>query len=263
MECTVLASGSSGNCIYVSNGTSALIIDAGIAKRDIITRITESGGDPAIVEGILLTHEHTDHVRSANALARALSLPLIATGGTLAAFSSTRQQIKKPPPHIACRYNTPLTVGAFEVTPFAVSHDATEPCGYSIRSDDLKLSIMTDTGTVTPRMMELLAESDGIVLESNHCPKMLEEGPYPEYLKRRIRGKKGHLSNTMAAECLRELHGSVSTVILSHLSEVNNSPPVAFASSQEALGLDMTYTDLRVASPGIDCSCLSRPIRIH
>ncbi|MCQ1538226.1 MBL fold metallo-hydrolase [Methanocalculus taiwanensis] len=263
MECTVLASGSSGNCIYVSNGTSALIIDAGIAKRDIITGITESGGDPSIVEGIMLTHEHTDHVRSANALARALNLPLIATGGTLQAFSSTRQQIKNPPCHIACRYNTTLRVGAFEVTPFAVSHDAIEPCGYSIADGDLKLSIMTDTGIVTPRMMELLSQSDGIVLESNHCPKMLDEGPYPEYLKRRIRGKKGHLSNKMAAECLTELHGSAHTVILSHLSEVNNSPYRAFASSQEALGLDMAYTDLRVASAGIDCSCISRAIRIH
>ncbi|MDO8842450.1 MBL fold metallo-hydrolase [Methanocalculus sp.] len=262
MECTVLASGSSGNCMYIRSGESALILDAGLSKKEIITRLSASGKDPGIVDAILLTHEHTDHVRGAEALARELNLPLTGTGGTLTAFRSTRQAIKKQAPQNPCRYNTSFTAGEFVVTPFAVSHDAVEPCGYSIRCGDLCLSIMTDTGIVTPHMMEYLSASDGIVLESNHCPEMLAHGPYPEYLKRRIRGKTGHLSNTMAADCIRDLKGSIGTVILSHLSEINNTPKRAFASSQEALGLDMSYIDLRVAAPGIGCSCLSKTIKI-
>ena len=262
MECTVLASGSTGNCIYVRNGESALIIDAGLSKREILTRLTACGRDPAVVDAILLTHEHTDHVKGAEALARTLNLPLIGTGGTLTAFRSSRQTIKKPASHILCRYNTPFNAGEFVVTPFAVSHDAVEPCGYSIQSGDQRLSIMTDTGVVTTHMMEYLVSSDGIILESNHCPEMLAKGPYPEYLKRRIRGKNGHLSNTMAADCIRNLKGSVGTVILSHLSEINNTPNLAFASSQDALGLDMSYIDLHVAAPEINCSCLSKPIKI-
>ncbi|MBR1368556.1 beta-lactamase [Methanocalculus chunghsingensis] len=262
MECTVLASGSTGNCIYISNGRSALIIDAGLSKKEMLARIEASGGDPGLVDAILLTHEHTDHVRGADALARSLGLPLIGTGGTLTAFRSTRQAIKKPPEQTCCKKGVTFTTGDFEVTPFAVSHDAAEPCGYAVKSDGLLLSIMTDTGIITTEMMEILARSDGIVLESNHCPDMLSTGPYPEYLKRRIRSRTGHLSNTMAAECLRDLHGSLHTVILSHLSEVNNTPARAFASSQEALGLDMSYIDLYVASPDIDCSCLSQTIKI-
>jgi phosphoribosyl 1,2-cyclic phosphodiesterase len=262
MECTVLASGSSGNCMYVRSGESALIIDAGLSKREIGARLAASGKDPGIIDGILLTHEHTDHVRGAEALARGLNLPLIGTGGTMTAFRSTRQTVKKPVPHTLCRYDTPFTIGEFCVTPFSVSHDAVEPCGYSIRCGDLCLSIMTDTGVITSSMMDYLAVSDGIVLESNHCPEMLKNGPYPEYLKRRIRGKTGHLSNTMAAECIHDLKGSIGTVILSHLSEINNTPQRAFARSQDALGLDMSYVDLHVAAPEITCSCLSKTIKI-
>ncbi|MCP1662179.1 MAG: MBL fold metallo-hydrolase [Methanocalculus sp. MSAO_Arc1] len=262
MECTVLASGSSGNCIYVNSGGSALLIDAGLSKKEILARLACAGLDHESVDAILLTHEHTDHVRGAEALARSLNLPLTGTGGTLTAFRSTRQSIKKPAEARACRYNTPFTAGEFEVTPFAVSHDAAEPCGYSIRSGETILAIMTDTGIVTPQMMHYLEAADGIVLESNHCPDMLKTGPYPDYLKRRIRGKSGHLSNTLAAECIRSLKGSVSTIILSHLSEINNTPTRAFAESQDALGLDMSYINLRVASPDIGCSCLQKTIRV-
>ena len=141
-----------------------------------------------------------------------------------------------------------LRIGDLVIEPFATSHDAKEPCGFIIREGDLRFGYCTDTGVITPHIHDLLRNCDGIVLESNHCPDMLKNGPYPESLKRRIRSKKGHLSNPDAAACLRDFGRDVPLVILAHLSETNNTAEKAMGTAREGLGLFYDVERVTVAT---------------
>jgi len=238
MELTVLASGSKGNCTYLRGGRGALLIDAGLSARESLRRLANAGADASLIEAILVTHEHIDHIRGVDVLARRLRVPVYATGGTLEAFSEkcgpTSAEIRR------CRCGEAFAVGDFSVEPFAASHDAREPCGFSVAEGDLRIGCCTDTGTVTPSIFDHLASCDAVLLESNHCPKMLEDGPYPAYLKSRIRSKRGHLSNPDAARCLQGLADHIHMAMLAHLSEINNTQERALLSAFEGLGL---YSD--------------------
>lgn len=244
MRCTILASGSKGNCVFIEGGSDALLVDAGLSAKETLARIERAGLDPEKIGAILVTHEHGDHVRGLDVLTRRLGVPVYATEGTLRDFLDHRRTSKKPFESRVVRDREWCTAAGFSVEPFATSHDANEPCGFVIREGDLRLGYCTDTGVITPAMLGLLAGCDGIVLESNHCPDMLENGPYPESLKRRIRSRHGHLSNRAAASCLRELGRDVPGFILAHLSEMNNTPEKALAGARDGLGL--FYEDKRV-----------------
>ena len=237
MRCTILASGSKGNCVFIDGGSEALLVDAGLSAKETLARIDRAGLDAGKISAVLVTHEHGDHVRGLDVLARRLTIPVYATEGTLRDFLLHRRTSDKPLESRVCRHNEPFLAGGFQVEPFATSHDANEPCGFIIRENDLSFGYCTDTGVVTPAMLGLLSRCDGIVLESNHCPDMLANGPYPESLKRRIRSKRGHLSNTEAASCLRSLGKDAPLVILAHLSEINNTPDKARMSAREGMGL--------------------------
>jgi phosphoribosyl 1,2-cyclic phosphodiesterase len=237
MELTVLASGSKGNCAYLRGARGALLIDAGLSARETLRRLEAAGGDASLVEAILVTHEHIDHVRGVDVLARRLGVPVYATGGTLEAYSrkcGTSAEVR------VCRYGEQFVVGDFSIEPFAASHDAREPCGFSIAEGDLRIGCCTDTGTVTTSMFDKLASCDAVLLESNHCPNMLENGPYPAYLKSRIRSKRGHLSNPDAARCLQRLADHIHMAVLAHVSEINNTPEKVLLSALEGLGF---YSD--------------------
>lgn len=238
MQLTVLASGSKGNCTYIQGERGALLIDVGLSAKETLRRLSAAGGDPALVEAILVTHEHIDHIRGVDVLARKLGVPVYATGGTLDAFiakcGKTAAEIRR------CRCGETFTLGDFAIEPFAASHDAREPCGFSVTEGDLRIGCCTDTGTVTTSMFDTLASCDAVLLESNHCPEMLENGPYPAYLKSRIRSKRGHLSNPDAARCLQRLADRIHMAMLAHLSEINNKPEIVFDSAVEALGF---YSD--------------------
>ncbi len=238
MQLTVLASGSKGNCTYLQGERGALLIDAGLSARETLRRLEAAGGDATLVEAILVTHEHIDHVRGVDVLARRLGVPVYATGGTLDAFTAkcgrTTTEIRR------CRCGETFSVGDFVVEPFAASHDAREPCGFSVTEGDLRIGCCTDTGTVTTSMFDTLASCDAVLLESNHCPDMLENGPYPAYLKSRIRSKRGHLSNPDAARCLQRLADRIHMAMLAHVSEINNTPEKVLLSALEGLGL---YSD--------------------
>jgi len=247
MKITCLASGSKGNCIYVEGDDGALLVDAGLTAKEIKRRLSDAGGDEDRIRGILVTHEHIDHIRGVDVLARRLAVPVVGTAGTLGAFSSARTS-SKPVDLLRAFPGEQLDIGSFSITPFLTAHDAAEPCGYRIAEGDVSLGCCLDTGIVTPRIEEVLACCDAVVLESNHCPQMLEEGPYPEFLKRRIRSKHGHLSNAAAATCLRDIGGNLTAVVLAHLSEVNNTPEKAVASAQDGLGLLLDNIDLIVGT---------------
>ena len=238
MELTVLASGSKGNCAYIRGGHGALLIDAGLSARETLRRIANAGADASLIEAILVTHEHIDHVRGVDVLARKLHVPVYATGGTLEAFSEkygpTSADVRR------CRRGEAFAVGDFSVEPFAASHDARDPCGFCVAEGDLRIGCCTDTGTITPAIFDRLASCDAVLLESNHCSKMLDDGPYPAYLKSRIRSKRGHLSNSDAARCLQGLAGRIQMAVLAHVSEINNTPEKVLSSALEGLGF---YSD--------------------
>jgi len=243
-----LASGSRGNCLYIEGESSSLLVDAGLSRHEILTRLHAAGKSTEGIAAILVTHEHIDHISAVIPLARHLSVPVYATGGTLVDLLDSGRVHRNPVRAIRIDYGEKFSVGEFSVSAFAVSHDAREPCGFVIRQGDLFLGCCTDTGMVTGEMEETLSRCDGLVLESNHCPRMLREGPYPESLKRRIRSRRGHLSNTDAARCITSVSTRVHSVLLAHLSEVNNTPGKALACAREAAGLFSSEIEISVAT---------------
>ncbi len=248
MQCIALASGSSGNCLYIESGGEALIIDAGLAKREILGRLERVGAPVDTIRGILISHEHIDHIRGAYALARSLKVPLYATGGTLHELIRCRDSARIDVELVRCRQGEMLKAGNFDIESFPVSHDAREPCGFRVTESGISIGCCTDTGIITTEMEAMLSRCDALVLESNHCPEMLRTGPYPEMLKRRIRSRKGHLSNPDAAACIGRLCPDISRVMLAHLSEVNNTPEKALSTTREGTGLFSGEIDLAVAS---------------
>lgn len=248
MRCTVLASGSGGNCCVIEGSAESILIDAGLSAKELLSRMTAAGLDGGKVCAVLVTHEHGDHIRGLDVLARKLDVPVHATEGTLRDFLLYRRTSQKPLRHNTCRYHEHFSVGDLLIEPFATSHDAAEPCGFVISEGGTRIGYCTDTGIMTPAMLEILRRCDGIILESNHCPEMLAKGPYPESLKRRIRSKRGHLSNHAAADCLRGFGRDVPRVILAHLSEINNTPEKAMDTAREGLGLFFEEESVIVAS---------------
>ncbi len=248
MRCTTLASGSKGNCFFIEGESGALLVDAGLSAKEILVRISAAGLDAGRIDAVLVTHEHGDHLRGVDVLIRKLDIPVYATEGTLHDFLHNRRTSDKPVDCRVCRYDDMFAIGDFSIEPFATSHDAAEPCGFVIRENGLQVGYCTDTGILTPSMLERLRRCDGIVLESNHCPDMLANGPYPESLKRRIRSKRGHLSNPAAAAGLQALGKDLPQVILAHLSETNNTPDRVTASAREGLGLFYDEINVIVAS---------------
>jgi len=243
MRVTSLASGSKGNCLYIEGENGAILIDAGLSVKETRTRLGYAGGKLDLINAILVTHEHTDHIAGVRPLARKLNIPIIGSRGTLSEITRTLTSHQ----HVvtmACRAYESYHVGSFSFEPFATSHDALEPLGFCVREGDLMVGCCTDTGIISPPIVDRLGRCDMVILESNHCPHMLKTGPYPLALKRRIRSKRGHLSNLAAASYLQQLRNDVPIILLAHLSEINNTPLKAMASAQEALGLYFSEVDV-------------------
>lgn len=246
MKVTVLASGSKGNCIYIEGNGGALLVDAGISNRRIQSSIAACGGDISRVEGLCITHEHSDHIRGVDVFSRQCQMPVFGTGGTLAGIKETLKCSGATNLHRVVPGET-FNTGTFQVTPFSTCHDAADPTGFCISDGEVTVGVCTDTGMVTSTMMGFLARCDGLVLESNHCSLMLENGPYPPFLKRRIADKnRGHLSNRAASNVLSDLCSDLSVAVLAHLSEENNTPEKALATARETLGLFANDVELEV-----------------
>lgn len=235
MRVTFLASGSSGNVALIESGGRAVLLDAGVSAREILRRAAAAGFADVRIEAILLTHEHIDHVRGARVLARRLGVPVIATSGTLTAAAACLADV---PETIAIGRRDRFSLAGMRVTAFPTAHDAAESAGYTFESrTGRRVAVATDTGVVTSEIAEALSGAHVVGLESNHDVTMLESGPYPPFLKRRIASERGHLSNDDAASALGDLAWrGLTHVYALHLSEQNNTPDHARAALARPLG---------------------------
>lgn len=223
-------SGSSGNCYYLATDTDALIIDAGVGMRIFKRHLHDYGIRLDSIHNILLTHDHADHVKSVGGLAQTLGVPVYTTHDVHVGIYKNwcvRKKIPMAQQHSLTK-GEKVQIGEFTVMPFAVPHDSTDCVGYQITCQGVVLTIITDCGHVTEEMPALVEQTDYLVLEANYDPEMLDHGPYPEYLRRRIKGERGHLSNMECGQLLAE-HATprLKHVWLCHLSEENNHPELA------------------------------------
>ena len=230
-----LFSGSSGNAIYLSDGTTSVLVDGGVSAKRIVHALEALDVDPATLSAILVTHEHNDHIHGIGPLARAFSLPVYATRGTWCGMERTVGPLTREQRY-AITPNQPFKIGSLYFWAVPIPHDANEPVCYIVHNGVEKLALATDIGHIEQEMVEALSGAELVFLEANHDPEMLENGPYPIYLKRRIAGAKGHLSNESAAEIACALAKSgTREFLLAHLSQENNTPDIALKTVEKAL----------------------------
>lgn len=236
MRFASLGSGSRGNSLIVEAGGTRIMIDCGFSARSTLARLAQLGVDPASIDGLLLTHEHSDHVAGAVRFSSRHDIPLFLTHGTHAALSSKEGALS------GCRVidsHLAVELGNLEITPFPVPHDAREPVQYVVSDGVRRLGVLTDCGIATPHVIETLGRCHALVLECNHDPDLLAASGYPAALKKRIAGRQGHLSNEEAARLLGSLdHCRLQHVVAAHLSEENNRPELAVDALAGALGCD-------------------------
>lgn len=238
MKLCSITSGSSGNCICVGSDQTTLLIDAGISGKRIECGLNSIDMTTKDVDGILITHEHSDHIKGLGVLARKYGIPIYTTEGTKEAILET-SAVGKISEDLFCTIHPdhPFCIGDLEVSPFSVYHDAAEPVGYRINQDGHSIAVATDLGHYDDYIVKHLQGLDALLLEANHDIHMLEVGPYPYVLKRRVMGDKGHLSNELSGRLLCDiLHDNLKGVVLGHLSKENNYAELAF----ETVKLEVT-----------------------
>ncbi len=242
LRISILASGSTGNSTLLETERTTLLIDAGIGRKEMLRRFEALGRQrPDRLDGILVTHEHSDHSSALAQLAREWDCPAYLT-------EPTHREIQKmyadgPKMKIdRVEYIQPgvrFEIGDIEINPFSIPHDAADPVGYAFRINGTKVAIATDLGYLPELVKHHLREADFLILESNHDLEMLKVGPYPWYIKQRVMSRTGHLSNTVVSEFLADsevFDARARYLVLAHLSEQNNTPDVARISAEEALG---------------------------
>ncbi|MDQ0151271.1 MBL fold metallo-hydrolase [Eubacterium multiforme] len=224
-----LYSGSSGNSIFVGNEKTKILIDAGVPGKKIDEALAKIDQNPREIDGIFITHEHSDHIKGVGVISRKYDIPIYANEKTWQAMEKSIGKIKEHNIKIMDRRST-VDIKDLSIKSFNIPHDAISPVGYTIKSKDKIASVATDFGTFTEEISDNIKESDIILLESNHDVSMLKFGPYPYVLKRRILSEIGHLSNDDCGKAIIELikHDNNKQIILGHLSGTNNHPDLAY-----------------------------------
>ena len=225
-----IASGSSGNCLYVGNEDTNILIDAGISGKRVIEGLNSFDINPEKLHGLLITHEHSDHIKGVGVLARKFNVPIYATAETINAMlrSSSIGRIKEELLNVIDP-NVSFMINDIQVNPFSISHDASNPVAYTFEQNDKKIGIVTDLGSYDDYIIDQLKGCNALLLEANHDIHMLQVGSYPYILKRRILGDRGHLSNDNSGKLLCSIyHEGLKHVVLGHLSKENNYPDLAF-----------------------------------
>ncbi|MBE5883260.1 MAG: MBL fold metallo-hydrolase [Lachnospiraceae bacterium] len=238
MRLCSIASGSSGNCIYVGSEATHLLVDVGISGKRTESGLNSLGLTGNDLDGILITHEHADHISGLGVMARKYGVPIYGTPGTIEAIRNTASigKIDDSLFH-EVREDVKLTIKDLTVNPMKISHDAAWPVAYRIGYGNRRIGICTDLGVYNDYTVECLKGMDAVLIEANHDVNMLQVGPYPYYLKQRILGDRGHLSNENSGRLLsRILHDKLQTIILGHLSKENNLPELAY----EAVRMEIT-----------------------
>ena len=237
LEMCILASGSSGNAIYVASGKTRILIDAGLSAKQVALRLEQIGVAPESINGICVSHEHGDHINGLRVLQKRHGIPVYANAGTL---NGIRRQPKAD--EIAVKVfqtGSPFEIGDITIEPFSVPHDAYEPVGFRLQCLETAVGIVTDLGMATALIREKLRGCQAIIVESNHDEDLLQEAPRPWPLKQRIRSRQGHLSNTDAARLIADCAtDALEHVFLSHLSSDCNTPDTALRTVASQLRLD-------------------------
>ena len=228
-----LASGSKGNSLFISDGDTSLLIDAGLSGVEIERRLAVHGIDPHTLSAIVISHEHNDHIQGAGVIARRYNLPVYISHKTCREATACVGRIETYH-YFEC--GSGFRIGELDIHPFSLSHDAADPAGFTFGRNGSKIGLATDLGVATAMVKEHLKGCRLLILEANHDPDMLLGGPYPWPVKQRIKGRTGHLSNNDTRELLFELkHDGLTHVVLAHLSHENNTCEKALATAAEAL----------------------------
>lgn len=220
-----LNSGSNGNCYYIGNTQDAVLIDAGISCKEIVNRMNRLGLSIGKVRAIFITHEHTDHTRGVEVFSRKYRVPVFITVGT---HSAGRLWLDPP---LVRNFNShdEIPIGDLSVYALPKQHDGVDPHSFTVTYKDKCVGVFTDTGEACEHLVRHLKRCQGLFLEANYDPSMLEQGSYPYHLKKRIKGGKGHLSNRQALELFTNFSSpELKVLILSHLSEHNNHPELVY-----------------------------------
>ncbi len=230
MNLCSIASGSSGNCIFIGTEQTSLLVDIGISAKQAETGLHTIDRTLKDIDGILVTHEHSDHIRGVGVAARRAGIPIYGTKGTLEAIKNCSSLGKID--EGLYREISPdeiFQVGDMEIVPFRISHDAADPVAYRVNSGEKSAAVVTDLGVYNDYIVDHLQGLDAVLLEANHDVRMLQAGVYPYYLKQRILSNHGHLSNENAGRLLcRILHDNLKSVFLGHLSKENNYEALAY-----------------------------------
>jgi phosphoribosyl 1,2-cyclic phosphodiesterase len=233
LELCMLASGSKGNAIYVSGGSTSILIDAGLSGIEIERRLNSKGLYPEDLDAIIVSHEHTDHIQGVGVLSRRFNLPVYMSSKTEKASVSQLGNVRVIK-NFEC--GSPFMIKDLFIHPFSISHDAEDPSGFTINQNGTKVGIATDLGIATSMVKEHLKGCSLLILEANHDEDMLINGPYPWPIKQRIKSRAGHLSNEASKNLLKELqHDRLKYVILAHLSQTNNTPQKALCEVSRAI----------------------------
>lgn len=245
-----LFSGSTGNCTYISTGNTQILVDAGVSCNKIAKSLAELNTNFDQIDAILVTHEHSDHTKGLATITKKYHIPIYTSEKTWRnmeslAISDTYKLYFIP--------NEEFEIGDFKIFPFSIPHDAADPCGFSISAENKKITLATDIGHLTKEIISHMEHSDILLLESNYDTETLKCGSYPYFLKERILGENGHLSNETASKAISYLcKNGVNNIILGHLSKENNFPELAYQTAINELNAANLTCNLSIANR--DCN---------
>jgi phosphoribosyl 1,2-cyclic phosphodiesterase len=250
MRFASLGSGSRGNALLVEAGGTKLLVDCGFSLRSMVSRLARLSVSPEEITGILVTHEHSDHLAGVERFASRFEIPVYLTHGTRVAADGGSGF---KPECLLVDSHSSLNIQTIQVLPFPVPHDAREPVQYLFDDGVSRLGVLTDCGTITPHIVDMLDGCDALVLECNHDRKMLADSAYPAMLKKRIAGEFGHLDNEQAASLLKTINSNrLKHVVAAHLSEQNNDPVLVKRVVAEALGCEERWVAVASQEEGFD-----------